>query len=261
MSRHLVSIVTPVHGPAVSLLPEAYESILRQELPDGWEWEWLIQEDGEGVHAAAHLPGGDPRISIDSSRRGGPQVARTMAFARSCMSGESEYIKVFDADDLMAPGALARDIDILSRRPTVGWTTSRALDLLPDGSTVGFDGDPERGVLPAGSVWRYWQDNKRAQVHPATLCARRELLLVLGGWMALPASGDTGLLLGLDALADGWFHDEVGLLYRKHPDQITQHPSHSRGPEWEARMHIIEHHTRALRDMLRPRGQACSTAP
>ncbi|MGO4421500.1 glycosyltransferase family 2 protein, partial [Streptomyces sp. MCAF7] len=60
----------------------------------------------------------------------------------------------------------------------------------------------------------------------------------------------TGLLLGLDTLADGWFHDEVGLLYRKHADQITQHPFHSQGPEWEARMRIIEEHTRALRAMI-----------
>jgi glycosyltransferase involved in cell wall biosynthesis len=253
VSRQLVSIVTPVHGPAVSLLPEAYASIAQQELPEGWQWEWLVQEDGEGVNAAAHLPGDDPRISIDFSRRGGPQVARTMAFARSCVSGESEFIKVLDADDRLAPGVLARDIDVLTRNPRVGWTTSRALDLLPDGSTVGFEGDPENGVLPAGSVWQHWQINKRAQVHPATLCARRGLILVLGGWMALPASGDTGLLLGLDTLADGWFHDEVGLLYRKHPDQITQHPFHAQGPEWEARMSIIEQHTRALRAVMRPR--------
>ncbi|KAK1178173.1 glycosyltransferase [Streptomyces sp. NBS 14/10] len=257
MSRRLVSLVTPVHGPAVSLLPEAYASLAQQELPEGWDWQWLVQEDGEGVNAAAHLPGDDPRISIDFSRRGGPQVARTMAFARSCASGESEFIKVLDADDRLTPGALARDIDVLTRYPEVGWTTSRALDLLPDGSTVGFEGDPEKGVLPAGSVWQYWQLNKRAQVHPATLCARRDLMLVLGGWMALPASGDTGLLLGLDALADGWFHDEVGLLYRKHADQITQHPFHSQGPEWEARMRIIEEHTRALRSVITSRDGSC----
>ncbi|MER7794169.1 glycosyltransferase family A protein [Streptomyces sp. NPDC097640] len=256
MSRRLVSLVTPVHGPAVYLLPEAYASLVQQKLPEGWDWEWLIQEDGEGVGAAAHLPGDDPRISIDFSRRGGPQVARTMALARSGVSGESEFVKVLDADDRLAPGALARDIDVLTSNPKVGWTTSRALDLLPDGTTVGFEGDPENGVLPAGSVWQYWQANKRAQVHPATLCARRDLILALGGWMALPASGDTGLLLGLDTLADGWFHDEVGLLYRKHPDQITQHPFHSKGSEWEARMRIIEQHTRALRDMMRSRREA-----
>lgn len=65
--------------------------------------------------------------------------------------------------------------------------------------------------------------------------------------MALPASGDTGLLLGLDALANGWFIDEAGLLYRKHGGQITTHPDHKAGPEWEARMSLIQEHADALR--------------
>ncbi|MFI1728742.1 glycosyltransferase family 2 protein [Streptomyces acidicola] len=239
----IISIVTPVHGQGARFLSEAYTSLRSQNLPDGWSWEWCVQEDGSGVHASSYLPENDPRIRISASRQGGPHVARTLAFARST----GVYVKNLDADDQLAAGALGRDIAVLEEHPAVGWTTSRAVDLLEDGSTVSFDGDPEPGRLPRGTAYGFWAEHRRPRTHPATLCVRRPLLALLGGWMALPASGDTGLLLGLDALADGWFVGDTGLVYRKHPGQITTHPNHRAGAEWEARMSLIQEHANALR--------------
>lgn len=241
--NRLISIITPIHPAGVNFLQETYSSVSSQALPPGWAWEWLIQEDGEGVNAADHLPD-DNRIRISTSRRGGPHVARTVALGRST----GELIKNLDADDVLAPGALRRDIEALDADPEAGWTTSRVLDLLEDGTFKGFDGDPEQGRIPRGAVLAHWQQHRRAQVHPATLCARRQLVMALGGWMALPASGDTGLLLGLDALAHGNFCPEVGLYYRKHSGQITAHPHHADGDEWEARMRVIAEHAQALHE-------------
>ncbi|MFB7668337.1 glycosyltransferase family 2 protein [Kitasatospora sp. NPDC056138] len=242
VTERLISIVTPVYGPSARFLPEAYKSLLDQELPDGWTWEWLVQEDGDDVGAAGYLPADDPRIRISASRRGGPQVARTMAFGRS----RGSLIKVADADDLLPTGTLHRDITVLTNHSEVGWTTSRVLDLLEDGSTRGFDMDPPEGVIASGAVLEHWKQHRRAQVHPASLCARRELVALLGGWLALPASGDTGLLLGLDAVSDGWFIPEVGMMYRLHEHQITRHPHHSTGEEWEARMNVMRERAEAL---------------
>ncbi|CAL9625762.1 hypothetical protein SUDANB58_05939 (plasmid) [Streptomyces sp. enrichment culture] len=159
-----------------------------------------------------------------------------MALARS----EGELVKVLDADDQLTPGALARDVQTLTEHEAIGWTTARVLDLLPDGSHRGFEGDPPAGRIERGSVLAHWRAHHRAQVHPATLCMRRDLVVALGGWMALPASGDTGLLVALDAVRPGWFTAEVGLLYRKWEGQITAASQHRGGPEWEARMRIIE---------------------
>ncbi len=58
------------------------------------------------------------------------------------------------------------------------------------------------------------------------LCVRRDLLFALGGWMTLPASGDTGLLMALNVVAAGYFIAETGLLYRKWPGQVTSQPAH-----------------------------------
>ncbi len=238
----LVTVVTAVHGPSARFLPDAYASLCGQRLPEGWEWEWVIQEDGTSDQVRPRVPN-DARVSFRQGRPGGPGVARTIALARA----GGAYVKVLDADDQLTPGALARDVAVLEADPTVGWTTSRVLDLLPDGSTAGFPGDPGDGPLERGAVLGHWKRNGfRAPVHPASLCVRRELLLALGGWMALPASEDTGLLLALDAVSRGWFRAEVGLLYRKWEGQVTGQASHVDPVEREARMAVAEARARAL---------------
>lgn len=242
----LVSVITPVHPPSIPYLADAYASLVKQEMPDGWDWQWLVQEDGQTGALVDALPG-DPRISVGSGRPGGPGVARTLALSR--VSGE--IIKVLDADDQLTPGALARDIAAFDAHPQIGWTTSRVLDLLPDGSTAGWDKDPAGGVIARGDVLSFWQANDyRASVHPATLCLRRDLVFALGGWMALPASEDTGLLLAASAVSEGYFTREYGLLYRKWPGQVTGQAAHREPAEYEARMKIIEARADALALML-----------
>ncbi|MFE0256062.1 glycosyltransferase family 2 protein [Streptomyces sp. NPDC059010] len=237
-----VTVVTAVHGPSAAFLPEAHKSLTAQELPAGWEWHWVIREDGRTDEVRPYVPD-DARVTFRQGRPGGPGMARTMALAHA----EGEYVKTLDADDQLAPGTLARDVAVLEAHPAVGWTTSRVLDLLPDGSTVGFPYDPAEGPVERGAVLDFWAAHDfRAQVHPATLCVRRDLLLGLGGWMALPASEDTGLLLALNSVSRGWFSAEVGLLYRKWEGQMTGQPSHVDPAERAARMAVVEARARAL---------------
>ncbi|PJM93554.1 glycosyltransferase family 2 protein [Streptomyces sp. CB01373] len=238
---HIVTVITAVHAPGAEFLPAAYKSLTEQELPNGWEWQWVIQEDGETDAVAPYVPD-DDRVSFGQGRAGRAAMARTMGLSRA----RGEYVKVLDADDMLTPGTLARDIAALANGE-IGWTTSRVLDLLPDGSTVGFDQDPPAGPVEMGAVLDHWKANAyRAQVHPATLCMRRDLVLALGGWMALPASEDTGLLLALNAVSRGWFHAETGLLYRKWPGQVTSQAAHTHEGEREARMAVVEARARTL---------------
>jgi hypothetical protein len=238
-----IIIITAVHPPSAQYLQDAYKSLCEQDLPEGWDWHWIIQEDGWSDLVTPHVPE-DERISFQQGRAGGPGVARTMALARAV---EGEFVKVLDADDVLPAGALARDLAALTADTSIGWATSRVLDLLPDGSTRGFDGDPDPGPVERGSVMEYWKAHDfRAPVHPATLFVRRDLLLALGGWMALPASEDTGLLLALDTVSRGWFTSEVGLHYRKWPGQSTAQATHTDSTERDARMAIVEARSRAL---------------
>ncbi|MEU7185393.1 glycosyltransferase family 2 protein [Streptomyces sp. NPDC045470] len=242
---NLITVITAVHPPAAKYLADAYKSLTEQQLPDGWDWQWVIQEDGETDGVTPHLPD-DPRISFGQGRQGRAAVARTLGLSRA----EGEYVKVLDADDMLTPGALARDLQALASDSSLGWATSRVLDLLPDGSTVGFDQDPPEGPIERGTVLQHWKaHNYRAQVHPATLFIRRDLLLALGGWMALPASEDTGLLMALSAVSRGHFSAETGLLYRKWPGQATNQAAHVHEGEREARFAVVEARARTLAAM------------
>lgn len=242
MARRTIDVITAVHAPAAPYLADAYKSLCAQELPEDWTWHWVIQEDGQGDAVRPHVPD-DPRITFHQGRPGGPGVARTLALAYT----GGAYVKVLDADDQLTPGALARDLALLEADPDLGWATSRVLDLLPDGSTAGFDQDPEDGPIERGAVFAHWKANSfRAQVHPATLFVRRDLLLALGGWMALPASEDTGLLLALNAVSPGYFTRDYGLLYRKWPGQATAQPTHTDTAERDARMMVLEMKIMAL---------------
>ncbi|MEU6967479.1 glycosyltransferase family A protein [Kitasatospora aureofaciens] len=239
---NLVTVITAVYGPSAEYLTDAYKSLLDQDLPDGWDWQWVIQQDGETDDVAPHVPD-DARISFGQGRHGRAGMARTMGLSRAT----GQYVKVLDADDQLPAGTLARDVAVLTSRPDVAWTTSRVLDLLPDGSTVGFDQDPPAGPIERGEVLSHWKAHDfRAQVHPATLCVRRDLLLALGGWMALPASEDTGLLMSLNAVSRGWFIEETGLLYRKWPGQSTHQAAHNQEVERSARMGVIQARAESL---------------
>jgi glycosyltransferase involved in cell wall biosynthesis len=237
-----IDVITAVHAPSAPFLADAYKSLCAQELPGGWEWHWIVQEDGTGDAVRPYVPD-DPRVTFHQGRPGGPGVARTMALAYS----SGPYVKVLDADDQLTPGSLARDLALLEADSSLGWTTSRVLDLLPDGSTAGFDADPDDGPVERDAVVNFWKANNfRAQVHPATLFMRRDLLLALGGWMALPASEDTGLLLALNTVSRGYFTREYGLLYRKWEGQATAQATHTDASEREARMAVIEARAQAL---------------
>lgn len=252
---HVISVVTAAYQPVPEYLTAAYESLRSQYLPEGWQWQWVVQEDGQTGDVARMLPE-DDRISSGSGRRTGEAATRTMCLSRAT----GDLIKVLDSDDQLVPGTLAREIDVLTRYPDIGWTTTRVLDLLSDGSTVGFESDPPEGKIELGQVLDHWRShNYRAQVHPVTLCMRRELIMALGGWMALPASGDTGLLLAANAIRPGYFISEVGLLYRKWAGQMTSQAAHTDATELPARMALIEERANALATLWQTRTAEVST--
>ena len=252
----LVSVVTAVHAPSVPYLAEAWGSLAGQDLPDGWAWEWLVQEDG-ACGAGEVLPADEARIRLATSRPAGVAVARTMALARA----EGSLVRVLDADDLLTPGALARDIAALGGRRDLGWATSAALDLAADGSThpPAFPDPPGGPIKGAELLESFRESGYRLPVHPATLCIRRRLAVALGGWTALPAGEDTGLLMAAAAVDDGYFTAEPGLLYRRHAAQVSA-DARADEAEWRARMGFVDARAEALAALLAQGGPAPTPA-
>lgn len=244
----IISVITAVDPDRAEHLPEAWTSLRDQELPDDWGWEWLVQCDSTDPSAVKHvralLPAADDkRVSFGSSRAGGPGIARNMALARS----EGALIKTLDADDRLTPGVLARDIHACLQ-PGVRWSASRVLNDHGNGELIEhFEQNPSPGRVRSLSAYMaYTHENWRILVHPASLCINADALLALGGWMALPASEDTGLLLALDSVGDGWFHDEPGMLYRRWNPQMSAQPEHVDQAELDARRALIVARARAM---------------
>lgn len=239
----VISVITAVHEPHLSFLDDAHESLAAQTLPQGWDWEWLVQVDGPGETTIGTRD--RSRISVGGNRASGPAATRTMALARAA----GGLVRTLDADDRLVPGALGRDIDVLTAYDDIGWTVGPAVNLHPDGSTSGsVRGDPKAGRLPRGWLLETWAEAgwSHLPVHPATMCVRTDLLVMLGGWMALPTSEDTGLLLAASQLRDGWFHEEPAILHRRHPGQVTADADHRDPAQSELRRRLIVARAAAL---------------
>lgn len=211
----LISIITPVLAGKEQYLPELWASLLSQDMPPGWKWEWVVQEDGATGRPLALLPD-DQRISPGKAPHGRQAMARTITLSRV----RGVLTRAVDADDVLPPGALHRDITVLMQRPGTGWCVSPALDLLPDGTLHAGPRDPDPGPLPPGFV----ADGERSGILPVvggTMCTYTQLIRVLGGWPAIPAE-DVGLLIAVEAVADGWMHAEPGLHYRRWPGAMSR---------------------------------------
>lgn len=212
----VISIITAVLAGKHQHLSEVYESLLSQEMPTGWNWQWVVQEDGETRTPLAGLPS-DPRISPGTGVRGRQSTARTTALSRA----EGALVRALDADDLLPDQALYRDITTLMEHPEIGWCVSPAVDLLPDGTLRAGPRDPDPGPLPD----RMLIDGEQAGLLPIlgiTLCAYTDLVRLLGGWPAL-RSEDVGLLLAAEAVAPGWMLDRPGLIYRRWEGNAAGH--------------------------------------
>ncbi|MFJ8334876.1 glycosyltransferase [Streptomyces sp. NPDC094437] len=226
--------MTAVYDGGHSFLAEARASLERQVLPPGWALEWLVQEDGLTGEPLRALPDA-PWISKGSCRKGGAAVARTVALSRAT----GDIVRALDADDLLTPGALSRDISALARARTE-WCISSCLDLLPDGSLLPGPYDPQEGPLE----FRELMAGFTADLFPVVgthLAVRTGLLHALGGWPALPAWETIALVLRCAAVAPGWMISEPGGIYRKHPEQTTARSEYGGTTDFAALKSLITH--------------------
>lgn len=91
-----------MHPAKAQFLAEAWESVAGQEMPPGWDRQWVVQEDGTDAELANRMPD-DKRVTYAAGRAGGPAVARTISLARA----DGDLVKVLDADDVLAPALSA----------------------------------------------------------------------------------------------------------------------------------------------------------
>ncbi|MBV9312571.1 MAG: hypothetical protein JO100_02290 [Pseudonocardia sp.] len=58
------------------------------------------------------------------------------------------------------------------------------------------------------------------------------------------------MLVAASVIAPGYFHHEVGLLYRKWPGQMTASAEHTEPVEWQLRMSLIRERAESITGLL-----------
>lgn len=220
----LISILTPAYAPAL-FLPETMASVLTQGLPEGWELEWVVQEDGLTPKLHDQLIG-DHRIRYEATRgQFGPGVTRNLGLARVA----GDLVQVLDHDDVLLPGALATLIPIFVNHP-VHWAIGQADDLMPDGTRRQYPSALPFGLLEAGTVNAWAADHDgNWPIHCAGLTMRSSTLRALGGWVGVPADDDIAMFAALSEITAGYNESALTWLYRQHDGQTH------RTTEWRSR--------------------------
>ncbi|HEY1914698.1 MAG TPA: glycosyltransferase [Streptosporangiaceae bacterium] len=211
----LLSIVTAAHSPSAKFLPETMASVAAQELPDGWELEWMVQEDGPESSIADTLK----PLSVAQYRANGSHlgIAPTRNFALSRASGS--LVQALDQDDVLLPGHLATLISRFVEYP-IHWAVGQADDLLPDGTRRAYPSDIAFGVQTAGYINEWAARNGgNWPIHCAALMMRASSLRALGGWGGIPYDDEISLFAALSEITDGYYDEAVTWLYRQHPLQ------------------------------------------
>lgn len=217
----LVSVITPTQAHNADHIGALATSLLAQELPAGWEFEWLVQEDGTAPGVADRLPD-DERVHYDALgiQIGGP-ATRNAALARA----RGDIVAGMDHDDWYEPGGLGAMVQALVDDPGAAWSCGQCRWQNPDGQTwVKPDVLPPGRVEPEVIAETFVATNDFP--FPAAFTAfRRTPLVAHGGWPAVARSTDSVLLAAFSARWPGVWIDRVVATYRRWERQHTVQPA------------------------------------
>jgi glycosyltransferase involved in cell wall biosynthesis len=214
----VLSIITAAFAPSAAYLGETISSVQEQEVPDGWQVEWIVQEDG-AQPSLAHFFDNVPLAKYEANdAQLGIAATRNLALSRSA----GDLVQVLDSDDVLLPGALTTLIPLFESHP-IHWAVGQADDLMPDGSRVAWDSALSYGVIGPGIVNQWAEDHEgNWPIHCAGLMMRALSLRAIGGWVGLPGDEDVAMFAALSEISEGYNADRVTWLYRQHPQQITR---------------------------------------
>ncbi|MQA07455.1 MAG: glycosyltransferase [Pseudonocardiaceae bacterium] len=221
----LLSVITAGYAPKSDYLKDTVISVLEQDVPPGWEFEWLFQEDGT-TPCLGDLVQQVPQARYEANDRSfGIAATRNLALSR----GRGDLLRVLDHDDVLLPGALSKAITHFVEHQGIHWLLTASDEIDFAGKRYSCPPPPMSGWLPRGSMGPITDSNGRWSVYSAGLTARLDTVRALGGWMAAPRSEDVGLVTALAEVADGYIDPCAGWLYRRHPVQTHL------DDDWQAR--------------------------
>jgi glycosyltransferase involved in cell wall biosynthesis len=212
----LISVITATYAPTADYLQETADSIAAQELPPGWDLEWVVQEDGD----SPQLSGFFERVPFAKYAANGRHylTALTRNLALSRASGV--LMQALDQDDLLLPGALTTLIPRFAEH-RIHWAIGQADDLMPDGTRRAYPSRIPFGLMKTGQV-NAWaaEAGGNWEIHAACLMMRTASIRALGGWTGIPGDDELATFAALSEITDGWYDEALTWLYRHHEKQM-----------------------------------------
>jgi O-antigen biosynthesis protein len=140
--RPAISVITPLHAPCNAFVDAAYRSLAAQSR-GGWEWIVVENRGGKLSERARE----DPRVRVVATDKRGIGALKRFA----CDLAAAPVVVELDADDLLAPDALARVAQAFEGSPGVDFVYSDFAEFV-DGT---WD-RPARYPFAASAGWGYY---------------------------------------------------------------------------------------------------------
>lgn len=179
MTGPRVSVVIPAYNNA-KVIGETIDSVLAQE---GVDLELVIADHSstDGTRAVIEKYESDPRVTLLDTPSGGGAPRN---WNRVTAEATGEFLKLVCGDDVLRPGVLARQADLLDSSGAV-FTACRR-DIVDADSKVLFQGWGLRGLtkpMPGGAaVRRAVRAGSNQFGEPASVMMRTAALQGAGGW-------------------------------------------------------------------------------
>jgi glycosyltransferase involved in cell wall biosynthesis len=216
MTPGLVTVITPVFN-TERYLAEAIESVLEQDYEPV---EMIVVDDGS-TDGSADVAARYDEVTLIRQENQGQAVARNVAIE----AGSGEFVTPLDADDLMAPGRLSRQVGFLTANPGVAAIIGRQRVILEEGAPpTPWMSDPRTALDLEGAD----EEQLRAEgllpfSPPMTMTIRREMFDLVGLFdPTFPVGEDIDFLFRLEQTG---FHlersDELAIYRRVHGANLS----------------------------------------
>lgn len=239
-----VSVIIPCHNYG-HFLEDAMVSALRQT---GVELELIVLDDAstdDSLSVALRLARQDARVQVFSHEENRGHV-ETYNELLALASGE--YIVKLDADDLLAPGALARSVALLSRTPGMSFCYGRTLEFASE--------PPEARAQPVRS-WIVWDGQDWVErvlrrghgvIRQPEVMMRAAAVVRAGGYdVRLRWAEDHNLWLRLASVGSvGWIDGPPQGLYRVHGNSLQRSVRDIELTDLRARISAVDAYLRWL---------------
>jgi glycosyltransferase involved in cell wall biosynthesis len=247
----LVSILIPCHN-AAAWVAATLESALAQTCP---RTEIILVDDGshdDSVTIARKFEERGVRVLTQPNR--GASAARNHALR----AARGDFIQFLDADDLLAPDKIARQLDALAAHP----------GCVASGSWGRFESDPSTAVVVPEENWRdsapiEWLALNfagRGMMPPAAWLAPRAVIDTAGPWDERLSLNDDGEYYCRVLLASGGvqFCADARTFYRSnHPGSLSRRRTAAAWGSALLSHELCERHLLAAEDSPRTR-RACA---